>query len=353
MRILLVEDDKNLVEALTTLLSKHNYLLDVATDGKLGWDMAHVIDYDLVLLDVGLPKLDGITLCRRLRQQDQNLPILLMTVRDSVNDKLIGLDNGADDYLVKPFDLREFLARVRVLGRRSSERSPAILSCGTIRLDPQMREITCNDQIIPLSRKEYLLIELFLRHPHRVFSRSDIVDHLWTLDSLPAEDTVKSHIRRVRRKLSEFGVEDFIETLYGQGYRVNPALLKPVTPDAEQTSAQMEELDEAIAQLWNNIQAGVFQRVAVLEQAVVTLQAGYTFEPHRLATAQQNAHQLAGMVGTCGFDVASQIARAIEMLLQQPLQSRGIYSLAQLVATLRWDLETPRAQETLATDLID
>jgi len=348
MRILLVEDDENLVEALTPLLGKHNYLLDVATDGEMGWDMAHVIDYDLVLLDVGLPKLDGITLCRRLREQDQNLPILLMTVRDSVTDKLVGLNSGADDYLVKPFDIQEFLARIRVLGRRSSERSQAILTCGNIRLNPQMREISCNGKILPFSRKEYLLIELFLRHPHRVFSRSDIVDHLWTLDNLPAEDTVKSHIRRIRRKLSEFGAEDFIETLYGHGYRVNPAFLKSGVPDTELTTAQVEELDEAIAQIWDNIKAGVCQRVTVLEQAVVTLQAGLALDSDYVALAQQNAHQLAGMVGTCGFDVASQIARAIELLLQQPMHSRSIYSLSQLVTTLRWELETPIDQMVLS-----
>lgn len=341
MRILLVEDDENLVEALTPLLGQHNYLLDVATDGEMGWDMAHVIDYDLVLLDVGLPKLDGITLCRRLREQDQNLPILLMTVRDSVTDKLVGLNSGADDYLVKPFDIQEFLARIRVLVRRSSERSQAILSCGNICLNPQMREITCNGKILPFSRKEYLLIELFFRHPHRVFSRSDIVDHLWTLDSLPAEDTVKSHIRRIRRKLSDFGAEDFIETLYGHGYRVNPAFLNSGVPNMELTAAQVEELDEAIAQIWNNIKTGVFQRVTVLEQAVVTLQAGLVLDSEHVALAQQNAHQLAGMVGTCGFDVASQIARAIELLLQQPIHSRSIYSLSQLVTTLQWELETP------------
>lgn len=342
MRILLVEDDENLAKALTTLLGKHNYLLDIATDGEIGWDMANIVSYDLVLLDVGLPKLDGISLCRRLRAQDQNLPIMLMTVRDSATDKLIGLDSGADDYLVKPFDIQEFLARIRVLARRSSERSQAILTCGNLRLNPQMREISCNGEVLHFSRKEYLLIELFLRHPHRVFNRSDIVDHLWALDSLPAEDTVKSHIRRVRRKLSEYGVGDLIETLYGHGYRVNPAFLTPAIPDSEITPEQLEELDQAIAQIWSNIQTGVFQRVAVLEQAVTTLQADRVLAPEQLKLAQQNAHQIAGMVGTCGFDIASHIARAIETLLQHPIHSRSIETFSQLVTTLRWELETPR-----------
>ncbi|HEY9657315.1 MAG TPA: response regulator transcription factor, partial [Allocoleopsis sp.] len=226
MRILLVEDDENLAKALADILTKHNYLVDVSTDGEIAWEMIHVVDYDLVLLDVNLPKLDGIMLCRRLRDRNQQVLVMLMTVRDSVTDKLLGLESGADDYLVKPLDMQELLARIRVLSRRFSESSTPLFTCGKLRLNPHMREISYDGNTIPFSRKEYLLIELFLQHPHRVFSRSDIVDHLWSLDNLPTEDTVKSHIRRIRRKLGEVGAEDLIETLYGHGYRINPLFLK-------------------------------------------------------------------------------------------------------------------------------
>lgn len=343
MRILLVEDDENLAKTLTAILSQHNYLLDVSLDGEMGWDMANIIDYDLVLLDVELPKLDGISLCRRLREHKQNLPVMLMTVRDSVTDKLIGLNSGADDYLVKPFDIQELLARIRVLSRRLAERSTAILSCGPIRLDPQRREITCNGQVLPFSRKEYLLIQLFLRHPHRVFSRSEIVDHLWTLDNLPAEDTVKSHIRRIRRKLSEVGAEDLIETLYGHGYRINPAFLSPLSFDTALTLAEANELNQAIEQIWQNIRAGVLEQVATLEQIVITLQAGLSLPPDRLQLAQKTAHQLAGTVGTCGFEAASHMARAIETLLPHLPDSKTLHSFSQLTGLLRWELEqSPR-----------
>lgn len=175
MRILLVEDDENLAKALADILSKHNYLVDVSTDGELAWEMIHVVDYDLVLLNVNLPKLDGIRLCRRVRDHNQQVPVMLMTVRDSVTDKLLGLESGADDYLVKPFDMQELLARIRVLSRRFSELSTTILACGKLKLNPQMREICYDGNTTPFSRKEYLLIELFLQHPHRVFSRSDNV----------------------------------------------------------------------------------------------------------------------------------------------------------------------------------
>ena len=341
MRILLVEDDKNLATALTTLLSQHNYLLDVSTDGEMGWDMANLVSYDLVLLDVELPKLDGISLCRRLRQQHQHLPVMLMTVRDSVTDKLVGLDSGADDYLVKPFDIQELLARIRVLSRRSAERSTTILTCGNIRLNPQMREVSYDGHVLPLSRMEYLLIELFLRHPHRVFSRSDVVDHLWSLDNLPSEDTVKSHIRRIRRKLGEVGAEDLIETLYGHGYRINPAFLSPAPLDASLKQEQSQALNDAIAQVWQNIREGVLAQVALLEQASVTLQAGLPLNQDRLKLAQRTAHQLAGTVGTCGFEAASHVARAIETLLHQPLTPRDIHSFAQLVSVLRYELSNP------------
>ncbi|WP_416667665.1 response regulator transcription factor [Egbenema bharatensis] len=163
MRILLVEDDENLANALAVILHKHNYLVDVAPDGEMAWEMLHIIDYDLVLLDVNLPKLDGIGLCRRLRAHDRQVPVMLMTVRDSVTDKLLGLESGADDYLVKPFDMQELLARIRILSRRFSEPTTAVLSCGSIRLNPQMREIAYDGTVLPFSRKEYLLIELFLR----------------------------------------------------------------------------------------------------------------------------------------------------------------------------------------------
>ncbi|XWK89358.1 MAG: response regulator [Phormidium sp.] len=338
MRILLVEDDTNLAKALTTVLGKHNYIVDVSTDGEMGWEMINLISYDLVLLDVVLPKLDGIRLCRRLREHNLQVPVMLMTARDSITDKLIGLDSGADDYLVKPFDIQELLARIRILSRRLTEESTAILSCGSIHLNPQMREITCNGQVLPFSRKEYLLIELFLRHPCRVFSRSDIVDHLWTLDKLPTEDTVKSHIRRIRNKLKEVGAEDLIETLYGHGYRINPSFLQNSLSNSSLSLAQSKELNESIAKIWQNIHEGVFKHLETLEEIIISLQSKI-FTSNQLQAAQKSAHQLAGTVATFGFEAASHIAKAIEILLQNQPLLINLDSLSQLVRTLRSELE--------------
>jgi DNA-binding response OmpR family regulator len=164
--------------------------------------MLGLLNYDLILLDVMLPKLGGIDLCRRLQEHDRSLPIMLVTARDSVADKLMGLDSGADDYLVKPFDLQELLSRVPVLSRRFADRPMEVLTLGDIRLDPERRALTRNNRIVPFTRREYLPIELLSRYPRRIFSRSDIVDRLWPLENPPTEDTVKSHIRRIRHKLA-------------------------------------------------------------------------------------------------------------------------------------------------------
>lgn len=337
MRILLVEDDNTLATALKTILDKHNYLLDVATDGELAWEMASLMSYDLILLDVGLPKLDGISLCRRLREKDPNLPIMMMTSRDTVTDKLTGLDSGADEYLVKPFNVQELLAHIRVLSRRFHEKSTAILSFGNLQFNPQGREIICNGKVLPLSRKEYLLMELFFRHPHRVFSRSDIVDHLWSTENLPTEDTIKSHIRRIRLKLKDLGAEDLIETLYGHGYRINPAFLRSPPPDESLSEAQANELNEATAQIWQQIQANVLKQVSDLDAAIATL-TPHSWTPDAVEAACTTAHQIAGTVGTFGFDAASHIAKAIESLLETPSPWKAQNSLIQLMAVLRVEL---------------
>jgi DNA-binding winged helix-turn-helix (wHTH) protein len=268
---------------------------------------------------------------------------MLMTVRDSVTDKLTGLDSGADEYLVKPFDFQELLARIRVLARRFSEKSDAILAFGNVHFDPQAREVSCDRQVVPLSRKEYLLLELLLRHPHRVFSRCDIVDHLWSVDRLPTEDTVKSHIRRLRRKLQQLGAEDLIETLYGHGYRVNPTYLRSPPPELSVSADQASALDEATASIWQQIRGNVLKQVSELAAAIAALTPP-TSHPETVQVAQKNAHQIAGTVGSFGFDAASHMARAIESLLAAPASGRSQASLAQLVDLLKTELEaeTPR-----------
>ncbi|MFW6359454.1 MAG: response regulator transcription factor [Chroococcales cyanobacterium] len=221
MKLLLIEDDERVTDALTEYLTDSNYLVNVAYDGKEGLEYAESFTYDLIVLDIMLPKIDGITVCQKLRQKGCSIPILMLTARDSATDKVIGLDAGADDYVVKPFDLQELSARIRALLRRVEVRLPPILTWGGLRLNSSSCEVTYDNQPISLTPKEYRLLELFLRNGRRVFSRSAILDHLWSFEETPTEDTVKTHIKSLRQKLKAVGAPpDFIETVYGLGYRL-------------------------------------------------------------------------------------------------------------------------------------
>lgn len=221
MKILLVEDDERITDAIVEDLSDQHYLVEVAHDGQEAWELVDVFVYDLILLDVMLPKIDGITLCQKLRSQGCQTPILMLTARDTVKDRVMGLDAGADDYLVKPFALQELSARVRALLRRGNPSLPPVLVWGGLSLDPSSCEVFYEEQLIPLSPKEYTLLEFFLRHERRVFSRSQLLEHLWPFERLPEEATVKAHIRSLRQKLDAFGApSDLIETVYGLGYRL-------------------------------------------------------------------------------------------------------------------------------------
>ncbi|PSB15957.1 DNA-binding response regulator [filamentous cyanobacterium CCP2] len=221
MKILLVEDDTKLAEALAEALTDQSYVVDVAKDGEKGWLHFQTTAYDLILLDLTIPKLDGISLCRRLRMQGHQIPLLMLTARDTQSDKVDGLDAGADDYVVKPFDLKELLARIRALLRRGQGVSSNVLEWQGVCLDPNAYEVTYHGYPLRLTPKEFSLLQLFLWHGKRVLSRSAIVDHLWSCNESPDENTVKAHIKSLRQKLRMAGVpNDFIETIHGIGYRL-------------------------------------------------------------------------------------------------------------------------------------
>ena len=205
MKILVVEDDEFIVYALTDILTSQNYAVEVATDGKAAWDLIETYDYDLILLDVLLPKLDGISLCRQIRSKGLQMPILLLTGLDNSHDKAIALDAGADDYVVKPFDLEEFVARIRALLRRGATALQPVLEWGDLRLDPCSCEVTYGTQLLSLTPKEYALLELFLRNSRRVFSCGMILEHLWSYEETPQEEAVRTHIKGLRQKLKAVG----------------------------------------------------------------------------------------------------------------------------------------------------
>jgi len=221
MKILIVEDDERLTEALAEDLGDQNYTVEIAENGLFGLELATTYHYDLILLDIMLPQLDGITLCQRLRSQENTTPVLMLTARDTTDDKVVGLDAGADDYLVKPFELQELAARTRALLRRNQGNVSFKLTWGELTLDPNCCEVTYKNASLSLTPKEYRLLEMFLSNGRRVFTRTQILDYLWAFESCPEQDTVRAHIKGLRQKLKLAGAPpDLIETVYGLGYRL-------------------------------------------------------------------------------------------------------------------------------------
>ncbi|WP_392407650.1 response regulator [Chlorogloeopsis fritschii] len=355
MRILLVEDDDSLAQAVAAVLSKQNYVVDIAADGEAGWELVTVCNYDLILLDVILPKLDGISLCRQLRQEGYKMPILLLTAKDSRTDKVMGLDAGADDYVVKPFDFGELSARIRALGRRGNSSLPPVLEWGNLRLDPSSCEVTYAGNVLHITAKEYSILELFLRNNQRTFSRSAIVDHLWGADTdPPADDTIKSHIKSLRQKLKAAGAPyNFIETVYGLGYRLKPDAKKQKSQESkeEPTPTQQEIFSAAVAKAREDFQAKVGSRITVLEQASNALKEG-TLNSGLQQNAEQEAHKLAGSLGSFGFARGSLLAEKIESILQSqtPINQVQSQHLCELVTELQRELEKTTTDEQILSE---
>ncbi|MGJ3249438.1 MAG: response regulator transcription factor [Elainellaceae cyanobacterium] len=221
MRILLVEDDDRIARPLAEDLRHQRYVVEVAADGIEGWDYAQAADYDLVLLDLMLPKLDGISLCKRLRSSGYKGFVLMLTAKDTTSDKILGLDAGADDYLVKPFELEELAARMRALLRRPPEMRQNVLTQGQLTVDPACHEASYAGKALDLTPKEYLLLEHLLQNPGQVFTRTMLLDKLWELDRASGENTIKTHLTNLRKKLRAAGCKErLIETVYGVGYRL-------------------------------------------------------------------------------------------------------------------------------------
>jgi two-component system, OmpR family, response regulator QseB len=221
MKILLVEDDDRITDPLAEDLRHQNHAVDIAYDGLAGWEFAQSVTYDAILLDWMLPKLDGVQLCQKLRQSGCQAYILLLTAKDATGDKVIGLDAGADDYLVKPFEVDELTARLRALSRRQPIYHPAVLRHGNIELNASIHSVTYEGILLELTAKEYMLLEYFIQHPTQVISRVALLDRLWEFDRISGEQTIKTHLTNLRRKLKQAGCQhDVIETVYGVGYRL-------------------------------------------------------------------------------------------------------------------------------------
>ena len=220
MRILVVDDDRRLCNIVKRGLVEEAHTVDVAYDGEEGGYLAEVNPYDLIILDVMMPKKDGIEVCRELRSKNINIPIMMLTARDTVEDRVKGLDSGADDYVVKPFAFSELLARVRALLRREGALKSSEITVGELILDTRTRELRKGKKIIELTTKEYTILEYLMRHPNMVVTRTMIEEHAWDYDFDSLSNVVDVYIRRLRRKMEDRGEENVIQTVRGAGYRL-------------------------------------------------------------------------------------------------------------------------------------
>lgn len=365
MKILLVEDDVLLRAALANLLEVNHYEIDLAEDGQIGLDRATAIDYDLILLDRQLPRLDGMSLCRKLRSQGYRRPVLLLTAHDSDAEIVAAFDAGVDDYISKPCAPEVLLARIRTWLRRSgalngakaAQCSTAPLTWGALCLETASGRVTVGEQVISLTATEYNLLELFLRHPDRIFSRSVILDRLWGLEEAPSDRAIVTHVKDVRKKLKAGGLtEEIIETVYGMGYRLKPdphlSAVPAETPEKNgphkrQPPAQKQAAVDRILERCREI---VNDQVAVLEQAENALLAG-GLQPSLQQAARQESHKLAGSLASFGYPEGSRLARSIEHLLRddQPLSPEASTQFAHLVTALQQALAKAPAQAAAAS----
>ncbi|MBL1178437.1 response regulator [Pantanalinema sp. GBBB05] len=358
MRILLIEDDEVVSAALKKVLGEQHYTVDVAADGQMGWELVKAFTYDLILLDIVLPKLDGIQLCQQLRAKKHHTPVLMLTAQSSSTDIVTGFEAGADDYVVKPFELSELLARIRVLLHRRGSPEKDTLEWLNLRLDPNICEVTYEGQVLHLTPKEYRLLELFMRNQHRMFTRSAILDHLWGCEEAPQEDTVTVHIKALRQKLKQIGAPStLIETVYGQGYRLKQ--LKTTSSEASTSptpeSTIQQQTRERLAIVWEKYRGLSCDRLKTLENATAMWLANPLSNEQR-QKAREVAHKLAGALGIFGFLEGSGYAREIEEIylvggrLDRPRSRRLVRLLKRLKELLE---QSAISSQTAANPLMD
>ncbi len=221
MRILIVEDNRRLNSSLKMSLVEDGYAVDSAYDGEEGQDLAEMTPYDAIILDLMLPKKNGIEVCRDLRKRRINTPILMLTARDTVDDRVLGLDSGADDYLIKPFALNELRARLRALLRRESGDKSGMLVVDDLTLDPAGHQVSRAGRPIELTAKEFALLEYFMRNAGRLITREMAEDHIWNYDFDGTSNVVDVYVRRLRRKIDDPAEVKLFETVRGAGYRLS------------------------------------------------------------------------------------------------------------------------------------
>ena len=370
MKILLVDDDDSLSKLLTKSLANHHYVVDIVKDGETGWTYGSTFDYDLIVLDIVLPKLDGISLCKRFRAEGYTTPILLLTAKDTSTAKVNGLDAGADDYVVKPFDTAELSARIRALLRRSRSNPLPLLSWGDLLLNSSTCAVTYNGQRLILTTKEYELLELLLQDSQHVFSTDEILGRLWSSDEFPSEATVRSHVRRVRHKLLLAGAPpNFIATVHGRGYYLKAlddtddrrplgTALASFPADAALQTQYLAFLNET----WLADKPKFLAQLTVFTEAIAALQLG-SLETQLREHAQHTAHKLAGTLGNFGLHQGMALARQLEQVFGHSDAEQALppLSLTALIHALQQEihhtgsiqnLPNPAGTRTLQAPLI-
>lgn len=367
MKLLLVEDDESLAGAVGQLLADHHYPADLATDGETGRQMAEAFSYDLVLLDWMLPKLNGMQLCKQLRAAGNHTPIILMTARDARTEQVAGLDAGADDYLVKPFEFAELLERIRALLHRAQRISSPVLQWGGLRLDTDSCGVTYCGFLLALTPKEQALLTLFSRNPHRIFSLNNLLESVWRFEDLPHVGAVRPYIKALRQKLRRAGVPEVIETVYGLGYRLKPAETADLSASLVRLEAEAAETELAkaggvsinqnlmppdlasldLTPLWQTVRENYTQRVAAIVSTLRPLQTG-PLDPTMRQFITTEVHALAGSLGSFGFQSVTTLCREVEDILRAnaDLSSRQVYRLQLSMARIQQTL-TQTTPETI------
>lgn len=225
MRLLVIEDEPDLADGLARGLRYHGYAVDVAYDGLQGWELANANDYDLLILDLNLPEMDGLEVCRRVRASRPVLLVLMLTARSGPDERVVGLNLGADDYLVKPFHFAELVARIQALLRRDMRARTPLLHYKNLKLDPIARVAWLGKRRLELTGKEFSILEYLMRHQGEVVSQETLLEHVWDMQANPLTNTVRVHIKSLRRKLEDMAETTcYIETCIGHGYRLGGAI---------------------------------------------------------------------------------------------------------------------------------
>jgi DNA-binding response OmpR family regulator len=366
MKILLVDDDQYIASILSTAIKSDHYQIETTNSGLTALELVKTFEYDLLIVDVLLPGIEGINLCRQLRSAGYEMPILILSVKDSTQDRIRGLEAGADDYLVKPFEISELIARIHALLRRRREILPKIITWEKLQLDTTTKKVLYAENIVHLTPKEYALLELFLHNPSRIFSRDTLLNLIWSNDDFPSEEAVTTQIKGLRQKLKAAGMTvNLIQTIYGLGYRLQEQ--REIQKSSSQFSIQQETVQKnqilpitssaidksmltpgqintmaVIASLHQEYQENLKEKLELFLQVVLQLLTK-TPDPNLLEQAEIEAHRLAGSLGSFGLPEGSKVSREIEILLQNRAntndQQEVAYQLKKLIKKLEMTLQ--------------